>query len=255
MSAELLCVDLEDGFATITLKRPPLNILNRAMLAELDAALESAFSSQTLAALLIAAEGRAFSAGVDIADHTADKAADMIRLFHGIFRKLAATDAVTISAVQGAALGGGCELACFCDIVLASDAAKFGQPEIQVGVFPPVAACAFPLRVGVARTVELITTGVTIDAATAQRIGLVNQVYPAESFAARVEEYMAGLRKLSRPVVRLTKRAATLPARQALLAHLDQVEKLYLDELMVLSDAHEGIAAFTEKRPPVWKHA
>jgi enoyl-CoA hydratase/carnithine racemase len=179
----------------------------------------------------------------------------MIELFHGIFRKLASTDALTVAVVNGAALGGGCELACSCDIVLASDHSKFGQPEVHVGVLPPVAACTLPLQVGIRKAVELTALGATIGAAEAHRIGLINQMYRAERFEESIEAYLDGIRKLSRPVVRLAKRATTLVAREQILAHLERVERLYLDELMTLPDAREGVAAFIEKRPPVWSHA
>jgi cyclohexa-1,5-dienecarbonyl-CoA hydratase len=243
-----------EGIAEVTLDRPPLNVLNIAMMGELDSALESVARAD-VAAIVLRGEGRAFSAGVDVADHTDDKAEEMIRVFHGIFRKLAATDALTISVAQGAALGGGCELACFCDIVLASDKARFGQPEVKVGVFPPVAACALPLRLGLARAVELAALGEVLPAAEAHRIGLVNHVYPVEEFPSKVEAYLAGIRNLSRPVVRAAKRATWLAARGPLLEHLDRAEQVYLNELMETRDAHEGIQAFLSKRAPVWNHA
>jgi cyclohexa-1,5-dienecarbonyl-CoA hydratase len=252
---ELFDLSVADGIATFTLDHPPLNILTTPMMADLNAALEGVVGDGDIAALVIAARGKAFSAGVDVGDHTADKVGEMIELFHGLFRKLAATNAVTIAAVAGAALGGGCELACFCDVVLASDRAKFGQPEVEVGVFPPVAACTLPLQVGIRQAVELTALGRIIDADEAHRIGLVSHVYPAGEFDERVESYLAGIRKLSRPVVRLAKKATTLIARRSILAHLERAEHLYLGELMQLSDAHEGIAAFVEKRPPAWSHA
>jgi len=251
---EFLQVSTSDGIATVTLNRPPLNVMHNSMMDEFNAALESALSHD-LGAVLIRATGKAFSAGVDVGDHAADKVADMIRLFHGIFRKLASTDALTIAAVQGAARGGGCELACFCDIVLASETAKFGQPEVQVGVLPPVAACLFPHQIGIKKAIELTALGATIDAAEAHRIGLVNQVYPADSFERDVDAYVDGIRKLSRPVVRMAKKATVVVSRETVLSHLDKTEELYLDELMKLSDAHEGIAAFMEKRAPQWRHA
>jgi cyclohexa-1,5-dienecarbonyl-CoA hydratase len=223
------------------------------MMTELNAALETVLSDD-LAAVVLRAEGKAFCAGVDVADHTADKVGEMIRQFHGIFRKLAATDALTIAVVNGAALGGGCELATFCDIVLASERAKFGQPEVQVGVFPPVAACILPAQIGIRKAIELNALGAAIKADEALRIGLVNQVFAVEEFDERVDEYLAEIRKLSRPVVRLTKRATALGDRERFLAALDEVERLYLDDLMKLSDAHEGVAAFVEKRAPAWKH-
>jgi len=243
-----------DGITAITLNRPPVNVMNIAMMAEINAALESLRASN-IAALLFRATGKAFSAGVDVSDHTAEKVGEMIAQFHGIFRKLAMTDALTIAAVNGAALGGGCELATFCDIVLASERAKFGQPEVQVGVLPPVAACILPLQIGIKKAIELNAVGATIKAEEAYRIGLVNEVYPSDEFEQSVEDYLNAIRKLSRPVVRMAKRATAMRARDQVLTHLEQVERLYLDELMKLSDAHEGITAFVEKRNPNWKHA
>ncbi len=251
---EFIQVGVESGIATVTLNRPPVNVLHIPMMAELNSALEPLVGAN-LAAIVLRAEGKAFSAGVDVADHTAEKVGDMVRLFHGIFRRLAATDALTIAAVQGAAMGGGCELACFCDVVLASDKAKFGQPEVQVGVFPPVAASVLPLRIGLAKAVELAAIGETIAAPEAHRIGLVSHVFGAEEFGARVEAYLSAIRKLSRPVVRAAKKATMLAARPQILDHLERAERLYLSELMRLSDTHEGIAAFLAKRAPVWTHA
>ncbi|MFH0983593.1 MAG: enoyl-CoA hydratase/isomerase family protein [Planctomycetota bacterium] len=285
---EFFELQMSDGLAVITLNRPPLNVLHIPMMAEFNALLETVLGEKRedeppgepnkaarqeprppqprppqprspgvtdLAAVVLRAEGKVFSAGVDVSDHTADKVGEMIRQFHGIFRKLAGTDALTIAVVHGAALGGGCELATFCDIVLASDRAKFGQPEVQVGVFPPIAACVLPFRVGINKAIELNGTGRVIEAQEAHRIGLVDHVFPAGEFEARVERYLDDLRKLSRPVVRMAKRATTMMVRKPFLEQLEQVERMYLDELMKLADAHEGIAAFVGKRPPSWKHA
>ena len=252
---EFFELSVGDGIAEITLNRPPLNVLNNPMMAQLNAILDAVLPGEDLAAVVLRATGKAFCVGVDVGDHTADKVRGMIELFHGIFRRLASTDALTIAAVNGAALGGGCELACFCDIVLASDRAKLGQPEVQVGVFPPVAACTLPLQVGVRKAVELNAIGATLGADEAHRIGLVSHVYPAGEFDERVQAYLDDIRKLSRPVVRMAKKATVLVARRSIMAHLEQVEHLYLEELMKLSDAHEGIAAFIEKRAPAWRHA
>lgn len=251
---EFLRLNVNRGVAAVTLNRPPLNVLHIPMMAELNTLLEKAVDDNDVAAIVFRAEGKAFCAGVDVSDHTADKVADMIGVFHGIFRKLALTDALTIAAVDGSALGGGCELACFCDIVLASDRAKFGQPEVQVGVIPPVAACVLPVQIGIRKAVELNALGRVLGASEALTIGLVNQVYPAQEFGARVDEYLGNIGRLSRPVVRLAKRATVLVAREQVLSHLERVEELYLDELMRLSDAHEGLNAFLEKRAPNWKH-
>ncbi|MCC7291183.1 MAG: enoyl-CoA hydratase/isomerase family protein [Phycisphaerales bacterium] len=251
---EHIQTDVTDGVATLTLNRPPLNVMHIPMMAEINAALEPVVRDEAVAAILFRAEGKAFSAGVDIADHTAEKVGDMIRVFHDIFRKLARTDALTIAAVNGAALGGGCELAAFCDVVLASTKGKFGQPEVMVGCFPPVAASVLPLKIGLHRAIEFNALGATIDAAEAHRIGLASRLFAAEEFSAGVETYMTQIRKLSRPVIRLAKRATSRASSDAILAHLEKAEELYLRDLMKLSDAHEGLAAFMEKRSPNWTH-
>jgi len=252
---EFFKLNVNDGIATISLDRPPLNVLHTPMMVRLNEALQDLSANDDIVAVVFRGSGKAFCAGVDVGDHTAGKVGAMIELFHGIFRKLASTDALTIAAVNGAALGGGCELACFCDIVLASDRARFGQPEVQVGVFPPVAACTLPLQVGLRHAIELTALGQTIDAAEARRIGLVSHVYTTDEFDQRVEACLDHIRTLSRPVVRMAKKATTLVAREQILAHLEKAERLYLDELMTLSDAHEGVAAFIEKRAPAWSHA
>ncbi len=252
---EFIQSSVTDGIATVVLDRPPLNVLNIPMIEELGTALEPLASDQGVLAIVLRASGKVFSAGVDVADHTAGKVEGMLRTFHGIFRMLWSTDAVTIAAVSGSALGGGCELACACDVVLASAKAKFAQPEVRVGVFPPVAACLLPWRIGAGRAVEFNACGETIDAAEAHRIGLVTRVFPAEEFGAKVDSYLAALGALSRPVVRMAKRATAGPSRRAMLEHLNEAERLYLDELMKVGDAHEGLAAFLEKRAPAWRHA
>lgn len=252
---KFLEVSIEERIATVTMAREPLNVLHNQMMVEFNAALEKLVVDESLVAIVLRAKGKAFSAGVDVGDHTPESASEMIRLFHGIFRKLAVTDALTVAAVQGAALGGGCELACFCDLVLASSRAKFGQPEVQVGVFPPVAAVIFPRQVGTKKAVELNALGRTIDAYEAHRINLVNEIFDVESFDADVDGYLDGIRKLSCPVARLAKRATLMGERERMLKHLDDAEALYLGELMSLADAHEGVAAFLERREPVWRHA
>ncbi len=173
---EFIQVGVKDGIASVTLNRPPLNVLSTAMLGELNGAVEPLVGDRGIAAIVLRAAGKAFSAGVDIADHTPDKVHGMIGTFHGVFRKLAATDAVTIAAVNGAALGGGCELACFCDVVLVTDRAKFGQPEMQLGVFAPAASCLLPPRIGQVAAEDLLYSGRSIGADEARSLGLVHTV-------------------------------------------------------------------------------
>ncbi len=247
-------VECTDGVCTITLDREPLNVLHNPMMAEFNAILEVACNDSDLAAIVLDANHKAFSAGVDVSDHTDDKVEEMIMLFHGIFRKLVSTDALTIAVVKGAALGGGCEVACFCDIVLASEKAKFGQPEVQVGVFPPIAACVFPQQIGMKKAIELITLGDIFTAQEALTFGLVNHVFPIDEFDTQVDAFLSKIKNLSIPVIRLTKKATTRNSRGALLKQIEEAENIYLKELMKVKDAHEGIAAFLNKRAPIWSN-
>jgi cyclohexa-1,5-dienecarbonyl-CoA hydratase len=243
----------EGDVAWITLARPPLNILGIEMMEEVSAAVDAAARRPRLKVLLLAAEGKAFSAGVAIEDHVGDRVKPMLDVFHGIFRRLHTLDAVTIAAVQGAALGGGSELATFCDVVVASEAATFGQPEIKVGVFPPIAALHYPRRIGETRALRLLLTGETIKAAEAERIGLIDRVVPAERLSETVAEEVARYTPQSAVVLRLAKRAVRDSRGRGFDEALAEMEELYHNELMVTEDAEEGLKAFVEKRKPVWK--
>jgi cyclohexa-1,5-dienecarbonyl-CoA hydratase len=244
--------DMSDTVATITLNRPPLNVMNIEMLEELAAALKTVVDEEPKI-LVLKGEGKAFCAGVDVSDHTQEKAARMISTFHKVFHIMSRMETPTIAVVKGACLGGGCELATFCDLVIASENAKFGQPEIKVGVIAPVAAAFFPKMIGCRRTLELLLTGATIDASEASRIGLINRVVPEEGFDAVVEKTVKALVALSGPVLRLNKRAVLDGLELDFEKALGGVEDIYLHELMKTDDAKEGLAAFLEKREPVWK--
>jgi cyclohexa-1,5-dienecarbonyl-CoA hydratase len=224
------------------------------MMREMNEALEELEREIDTKLLVIAAQGKAFSAGVDIKDHTPDKVEEMIEVFHGIFRRLLSLEIPTLAVVQGACLGGGCELASFCDFIIASEEATFGQPEIKVGVFPPIAVVLFPYLVGQRKSLELLLTGEVVDAREAERIGLVTRVVPPEELARATEELVARLVGLSGVVLRLTKRAiyeaVDLPFGKA----MEHVERLYLEGLMGTEDAKEGLQAFLEKRKPVWRN-
>jgi len=230
-------------------------VLDIAMMQEINTALEGLGDDPSIKVLVFqAAEGsKAFSAGVDVSDHTADKVEGMIEVFHRIFRQLDALEIPTVAVVGGAALGGGCELVLFCDMVVASEKASFGQPEIQVGVFPPVAAVALPGIVGPKKALEMVLVGDRIRADEALRLGLVNRVVPVEELQTAADEFVGKLAGLSGAVLRLTKRAVREGSIGRFAEGLAAVEDLYLGPLMETEDAHEGLTAFLEKRSPAWK--
>lgn len=239
--------------ARLTLARPPLNILTIEMMQEIASALALAADQTSLKVLVLAGEGKAFCAGVAVDDHVGDRVKPMLEAFHEIFRQLRRLPCATVAAVRGAALGGGAELATFCDVVVASEEATVGQPEIRVGVFAPIAVLHYPRRIGVARTLALLLSGEVLGAGEAHRIGLVDRVVAAGALDDAVEAQVAGFRAQSAAVLRLTKRVVgdslDVPFDQA----LPLLEDVYRYELMTMTDASEGLRAFVEKRKPVWR--
>jgi len=247
---------IDDRVAEITFRRPPLNILNIAMMREIGDALAECGHQNDLVAIVFQAakECRAFSAGVAVEEHVPETIYQMLDSFHGIFRSLELIARPTIAVVDGAALGGGCEVVAGCDIVIASERARFGQPEIKLGVFPPVAAILLPLAIGEKRARELILTGELIGAAEAGHWGLVNHVVPVAHLETKTREIVARLRELSGSALEFTRRALDMGRARTLDEALKESENIYLNELMKTSDAIEGIKAFMEKRKPVWRN-
>lgn len=248
---EFLDLARRDGIAWITLNRPPLNVLHSPMLAELTAAVDEAAESRVL---VIAARGKAFCAGVDVAEHTPEKVGPMLERFHTMCRRLVALDIPTVAAVQGAALGGGCEVVALCDFVVAARSAAFGQPEIKLAAFPPVAAAALAQVVGLRQAMALVLLGESMTAEAAQTAGLVTTVVDDETLSAETERFAARLAALSGVAIRAAKQAGLSTFRRAFEDGLREAERLYLEDLITSEDAREGIAAFLEKRPPVWRH-
>ena len=240
--------------ATLVLNRPPLNVMNIAMMREINAGLEVLRGNPEAKVLVVKAEGKAFSAGVDVADHTADKVDGMMKEVHRTFELLDSFTIPSVAVVDGAALGGGCELAIYCDMVIASERGKFGQPEIKVGVFPPIAAAVFPRLVGRNRTLEFLMSGETISATEAERFGLINRVFPVEGFEQHVDAFLSKFTAQSRIILELTKRAVDTGLYRPCMEALSRAEDLYMNEMMKTEDANEGLQAFMEKRQPRWKN-
>jgi len=254
MAFQHITYEKKNKVATITLNTPPLNWLTISMMKEINDALIDARKDASLQMLIFGHAGeKAFSSGVDVADHTEDKVDEMIEVFHRMFRHMTEIDIPTVAVINGVALGGGCELISFCDMVIASERSRIGQPEIAVGVFPPVAAAWFPKIIGLKKTYELLLTGKMLSAKESEAIGLVNTVIPTEGFQEGVEKFLAEFLNKSRPVAIWTKRAIKagldLDFPQALRAS----EIIYMNGCMATKDAKEGVAAFLEKRKPVWK--
>jgi len=253
MAFKYIQTELKDGVATLTLNRAPLNVLNIEMMEEIDMYLEGLKKEKSLKLLVIQAMGKAFSAGVDVGEHLGDLVYKMIEVFHKMFRLMDALKVPSIAVVNGSALGGGCELALYCDMVIATEKAKFGQPEIQVGVFPPIAALIFPRMIGRKKALELILSGDIISAQEALTLGLINKVIPEASLAEEVNGFIEKFKKLSGIILKLTKEAALAGLNDDMDKGLKAIEKIYLDKAMKTHDAIEGLKAFLEKRKPTWK--
>jgi cyclohexa-1,5-dienecarbonyl-CoA hydratase len=247
---------VEDRVARITFARPPLNIFNISMMREINDCLNECMGQREMVAIVFdaVADSRAFSAGVAVEDHVEGTIYQMLESFHTIFRTMEQTAKPTVAVVDGAALGGGCELVAGCDFVIASERARFGQPEIKLGVFPPVAAVLLPRIIGERRARELILTGELIDAPEALRLGLVNYVVPTAELGHKTHDLLVKLRELSAPSLESARRAIDMARGASFEDALTRVEDLYLNELMKTEDAHEGISAFMEKRKPVWRN-
>ena len=254
MAYQHIQTELKDGVATLTLNRAPLNVLNIEMMKEINAYFEGLLKEKSLRLLVVQAVGKLFSAGAAVEDHVGGLAPKMIEAFHRMFRLMDQLKVPSIAVVNGAALGGGCELALYCDMVLATEKAKFGQPEIQVGVFPPIAALVMPRAIGRKKAMELVLSGDTIGAQEALSLGIVNKVVAEASLASEVNGFIEKFTKLSGVVLRIAKDAVLAGLNDDMDKGLKAIEKIYLNQLMKTHDAAEGLNAFLEKRKPSWKH-
>ncbi len=247
-----ISVESDGSLSRIVLRHAPLNVIDIAMMEELTESLAEIEAHPEVSVIVLSGQGKAFSVGVDVSAHTPDKVEEMLTKFHAVIRALLATKKVTIAVVHGYCLGGGAELAMMCDIVYTTEAAEWGFPEIKLGCYPPVAATALAALVGQKRAAELILTGRTIPGKEAAEIGLANRATSKTDLAATLEESISHLRELSPAALALAKKASYAWDSMHFDKGLARAERIYFDELMKISDAHEGVRAFMEKRAPNW---
>jgi len=239
----------------ITWERPPLNVLDIALLREIDAALSSCAAEAEVDVIVLRGAGeRAFSAGVDIRDHTPEKVPEMLEIVHGVIRKLLSLPQITIAAVRGVCLGGGLEIASSCDLLVASEESSFATPEILVGCYPPVALARFSALIGYHRAAEMILTGRRFSAREAHAMGLINRVAEAGQIEKSLQTLIDELLGKSGAVLRLTLKGLRELSIQGFTQALKRSEEIYCGELLKTADVGEGVAAFLEKRPPRWRH-
>lgn len=257
MNYETILLDKQDGVGLITLNRPDaLNALNTHLTGELTDALVALDSDDEIGAVVITGSDRAFAAGADIKEMADKSYSDMAAedFFANIPNTFASIRKPVIAAVAGYALGGGCELAMSCDFILAADTAKFGQPEIKLGVIPGIGGSQRLTRlVGKSKAMDMMLTGRMMNAEEAERSGLVSRVIPADDLLDTALEVAAGIASLSRPAVAAAKEA-TNRALETTLAEGILWERRVFHGLFASEDQKEGMAAYIEKREPQWKH-
>jgi cyclohexa-1,5-dienecarbonyl-CoA hydratase len=249
-----ILIEKQERVISLTWDRPPLNVLDVALLRELGDALADCATASADVVILRGAGQRAFSAGVDIRDHTVEKVPEMLEVVHGIIRKLLALPQVTVAAVRGLCLGGGCEVASSCDFVVATEASNFATPEIFVGCYPPVALARFTNLIGYHRAAEMILTGRRISAREAHGIGLINRICAEDDLDTALDLLIQELLGKSGAVLRLTLKGLRELSLQGFEQALQRSEEIYCGELLRTADVEEGIKAFLEKRAPRWRH-
>lgn len=255
---ENILVESNEAVARITINRPKvLNALNNETMAELGeafAALEK--DGKTRVAVITGAGEKSFVAGADISQMAALSATDaahFARLGHKTLARMEASDIVVIAQVNGYALGGGCELMLACDFAIASDNARFGQPEVGLGVIPGFGGTVrLSRRIGAARARQLLVTGEQLKADAAAAIGLVNEVVPADQLASRVDALAAKIVKNAPLAVAWAKRSARL-AEEAEISTANRYEQELFGMCFATEDQKEGMQAFLDKRAAAWK--
>jgi len=255
MDYKNIVIEKNEGITKLTIDRPPVNVMDQETLGEICDALEELAKDEETRVLLIRGAGeRAFCAGVEVADHVGDKMPVMMKEFVRIFKLLRKLGKPSIAVVNGAALGGGCELVAGCDLAVAAEKAKLGQPEIILGGLAPAAAPLLPRIMGEKKAFEVLLTGDSLSAVDAERLGLVNKVVPLEELDAAAEELARKFLKMSGLSVKLVREAFYQCAETTDLDEaLDKAEKLGIASWGT-EDGQEGLKSYLEKREPVWKN-
>jgi cyclohexa-1,5-dienecarbonyl-CoA hydratase len=239
--------------AHCTLDHPPLNVIDIPMMDELAAAFAEIEANPVISIVVFHGSERAFSVGVDVAAHTPEHIQEMLTKFHTVIKKLVTWQKISIAEVRGHCLGGGAELAMVCDFVITAEDAIWGFPEIKLACYPPVAVTALASLVGQKRAADMILTGREFPGLEAYYRGLATSAVPAAELSIKLDELLERLKSLSPAALALTRKAIYAWDSMHFDKGLARAEKIYLEELMRAADAHEGVRAFLEKRPPRWE--
>jgi enoyl-CoA hydratase/carnithine racemase len=251
-----ISVEIDNRVAHILLNNPPRNVLTLQMLQDLTEAVNTVIQEENVCAFVLEAapECRAFCVGLAPEEQRSDIAYQFLEALHGFARTLEFHSKPVVAIVAEAALGVGCELVACADIVIASEKARFGLPQIKVGVFPSLGAVYLPRVVGMRRAMEMILSGRLLTSQDAQAYGLATFVVPEDQLQSKAGDVIAGLRRLSSPVLEAARRAIAEASGLTIEDGLARVEDIYLNQLMTLEDPGEGMVAVLEKRAPHWRH-
>jgi cyclohexa-1,5-dienecarbonyl-CoA hydratase len=245
---------VEGEIARLTLDRPEHNLLNERMLGEIAAGINSVSEQREIKLIVLDSAAKAFCGGIELGEYTQRRVFQLLDAFHGAFSAMLDTSKPVMVVVNGPAFGGGAELAALGDLVVATPKARFAQPEIKLGVFPPLAAAILPYILGPKVALELVLTGEAMTAERAREVGLVNWVVPEADLQKKVDELIARVTAQSGPVLTMAKKAILgslgLPLRDGVRNSM----KVFLNELADLEDSQEGLRALVEKRAPKWKN-
>jgi len=246
-------LEKNDQVLRLRLNRPKANIIDSVMIDALGTALASHANVPRLLAVVLDAQGPNFSFGASVEEHLPAQCGDMLSRFHGLIMQMIEFPVPIIAVVQGQCLGGGLEVACACNRIIAAPDARLGQPEISLAVFAPAASCLLPERIGQSQAEMLLLSGQSIDAETARQMRLVDEISakPAAAALAWIDSNIIGKSATS---LRLALTAVRYDYVARVRKKLASVEASYLDDLMKTNDALEGLNAFIERRKPVWEN-
>jgi cyclohexa-1,5-dienecarbonyl-CoA hydratase len=243
-----------DGVARITFDRPKHNVLNIEMMNELITELKALVVDDGLKCLVLNGAGPSFCAGVEVSDHKPEMAAAMIETFNRVFEQIDRLAVPVIASVHGACLGGGMEVAIACDIIVATQSALFGQPEIKLAFLPPYAAVRLPYLVGPSKSIEICTTGKRYSAEEARQMGMVSYAVADDQLSEATDQLVKEIQYCSPLIIRLNKQAVKKHLGMEFSRAVESVSDLFLNSLMKTEDVLEGIKSFEEKRKPFWKN-
>lgn len=251
---EFVKLAIDGGVARITLNRPDHNLLNEVMLREIADAITTAGERDDVKLLVLDSACKVFCGGIDIGEYTSQRVFQMLDAFHSAFAGMLDVGKPVVCVINGPAIGGGAELAAFGDLVIASPKARFAQPEITIGVFPPLASTILPFLVGPKTALELVLTGEAVTAERALELGLINRLVPESQLEQTVNELVSRITAHSGPVLTMAKKAILGGMGLSLRDGMKNSMNIFLNELYKLEDSQEGLRALVEKRKPNWKN-